>query len=47
MTVIQMQEAILKAYPGNAWKKKVEKMKAGQIMAVYQNFLHSGKLDKK
>lgn len=47
MTVEQKKAAISKAYPGDAWKRKVEKMKAGQIMAVYQNLLHSGKLDKK
>lgn len=42
-----MKQAILTVYPGEAWVKKVEKMKAGQIMAVYSKFLSEGKFNAK
>lgn len=47
MTVEQMKQEILKVYPGEAWRRKVEKMKAGQILAIYSKFLSEGKFNGK
>ena len=47
MTVEQMKQEILKVYPGATWQKKVEKMKAGQILAIYSKFLSEGKFNAK
>ena len=47
MSVEQMKAAILKVYPGKSWKRKVEKMKAGQILAIYTKFLSEGRFEKR
>ena len=47
MTVDQMRAAIIDAYPGGKWRKKVEKMHDDQVIAVYHKFLNSGDFEKK
>ena len=49
MQISYMKEALYLAYPGEGWKKKVDKMPDNQIRAVYYRFLKEGKFywDKK
>ena len=37
MTINQMKGEVLRAYPGEKWYKKVEKMPDMQIMAIYES----------
>lgn len=37
LTINQMKGEVLRAYPGEKWHKKVEKMPDMQIMAIYEN----------
>jgi hypothetical protein len=46
MTIIQMKEAIIAAYPSDSWQAKVEAMSDNQIIAVYNQLLSTGKLDE-
>lgn len=47
MTVNQMAAKIISVYPNDAWRRKVNRMSDNQIIAVYYNFLETGKFDKK
>lgn len=42
-----MREMIRDAYPGPAWKDRVSRMPDDQVIAVYYNFLRSGKFNPK
>ena len=44
MSIEQMRSAIKKVYSGKKWKDKVDKMQDYQVAAIYERFLHSGKL---
>jgi hypothetical protein len=44
MSIEQMRKAIEKVYPGDKWKKRVDKMSPNQILAVYNRMLDSRKL---
>ena len=44
MTVEQMKAAIVRAYDTETWKKKVAKMSANQVIAVYNKFAVCKKL---
>ena len=37
LTINQMKGEVLRAYPGEKWYKKVEKMPDMQIMAIYES----------
>lgn len=41
-----MRLAILRAYDGPNWERKVRNMADNQVIAVYYSFLNSGKLNK-
>lgn len=47
MSVDQMRAAIADVYSGNKWQRKVSKMHDDQVIAVYNNFLRSGKFSQK
>lgn len=47
MTVDNMRAAILTAYSGRKWERKVEKMHDDQVIAVYHKFLNSGKFEER
>lgn len=47
MSVDQMRAAIAEVYSGNKWKRKVDKMHNDQVIAVYNNFLKSGKFEQR
>jgi hypothetical protein len=47
MTVNQMAAKIISVYPNEAWRRKVNRMNDDQIIAIYFNFLDTGKFDKK
>ena len=47
MTVNQMVAKIISVYPNEAWRRKVNRMNDDQIIAIYFNFLETGKFDKK
>ena len=38
MTIDQMRDEILEAYPGPRWREKVAKMDDDQVMALYFKF---------
>lgn len=44
MSTELMREAIKKVYPGEKWKKKVEKMSDNQVIAIYYKMLNSREL---
>ena len=44
MTTEQMRQALLRAYSGEAWKKKVIKMHTDQIFVVYTRLKNAGKI---
>lgn len=44
MTTEQMRQALLRAYSGEGWKKKVLKMPADQIFVVYTRIKNAGKI---
>lgn len=46
MTVSNMRKAITNVYPGEKWKKKVERMSDSQVMAIYYSFEKSGKFEE-
>lgn len=39
MSINQMREYLYSAYPGKAWKTKVDKMVDGQVIAVYYSLI--------
>lgn len=41
-----MRRKVMDAYPGERWRKKVDKMPDKQILAVYNQLLYSGRLIK-
>lgn len=43
MTVEQMRAAIAGCYKGASWKNRCRKMSDGQVVAIYYNFLETGK----
>ena len=45
MNVYQMRDLVEQAYPGQEWKKKVEKMTDEQIVALYLKLLRQGKIN--
>ena len=46
MTIQQMKDAIVNVYKTPSWRKKVETMYDDQVIAIYHDFLHRGKLGK-
>ena len=44
MTINNMREWVLSAYPGEKWAQKVKNMSDGQILAVYQSLVKQGKI---
>ena len=46
MSTEQMRIAITGVYPWPKWKQKVARMHDYQVIAIYYNFLQSGKFDK-
>ena len=46
MDIHQMRYVIGRAYPGDAWKKKVANMPADQIVAIYYKFAAEGRFAK-
>ncbi len=46
MTVEQMRSAIIKVYPGPKWKLSVQGMDARQVIAIYKNFIRTGKFNE-
>lgn len=43
MTIEQMKERIIEVYPGEIWRKRVERMRDWQIVSVYKTFEINGK----
>ena len=46
-TIEQMKEYLISKYPGPSWKKKVQKMKDGQVYATYRRFKDKEEKEKK
>lgn len=44
MSIDLMRGAVKKAYPGEGWKKKVDKMSSNQVLAVYSKLLDNKKI---
>lgn len=44
MSVEQMRDALMKAYPGQRWSDKVKKMSDNQVIAVYYRMLNAKQL---
>ncbi|QFG13661.1 hypothetical protein SEA_TOKKI_56 [Arthrobacter phage Tokki] len=44
MTDHQKREAVAKAYPGDGWAKKVQKMGDHQIHVIYMRLVNAKKL---
>lgn len=47
MTVEQMRKHVMLVYDNITWKRRVEKMRDNQVMALYFTFLEQGKLHSK
>lgn len=46
MTVDQMRKAIIKVYPNDTWRRKVNRMYDNQVIAIYHSFKEHGKFDE-
>ena len=46
MTVANMRDEISNVYDTKSWKNKVDEMYDDQVIAIYYNFMRSGKLNK-
>ena len=44
MTTEQMRQALLRAYSGEGWKRKVNNMPPDQIFVVYTRLKNTGKI---
>lgn len=44
MSVDAMRQAVVMAYPGDNWKKRVQKMSDDQVIAVYKRLRLMGKI---
>ncbi len=44
MTIQQKREAVAKAYPGEGWAKKVQKMADAQVHTVYMRLMNKDQL---
>lgn len=44
MPVWMMREHVQKAYSGEKWRQKVERMSDSQILAIFQRLQQSGKI---
>lgn len=47
MTIDQMRNALISAYPGPKWKLKVQEMDNRQVVAIYKNMEQTDRLTKK
>ena len=47
MTPEQMRAAIASVYSSKSWQTKVARMGDTQVFAIYQDFLRTGKFDRK
>lgn len=43
MTIEQMKERLIEVYPGELWRKRVERMRPAQIVSVFKTFEINGK----
>lgn len=46
MSIAQMREAILEAYPWPTWARKVAKMSEKQVYATYMRMMNDGTLKR-
>lgn len=46
MNVAMMRTEIIKAYPGESWKKKVKNMPENQVVAIYNSLKKADHLGK-
>lgn len=46
MNIAMMRSEIIKAYPGESWKKKVKNMPENQVVAIYNSFKKADHLGK-
>lgn len=46
MTIDQMKNTLIAAYPGDKWKKKVQAMENRQIVAIYKTMERTDRLFK-
>ena len=46
MTIENMREHVINAYPGPFWKLKVQKMDDRQVIAIYKSMIEEKRLDK-
>ena len=44
MESYQMRDRVKKAYPGDNWKRKVDRMPDDQIIALYYSLVKQGKI---
>lgn len=44
MTIEEMKERVIEAYPGEIWRKRVERMQDWQVVAVFKTFQINGKI---
>lgn len=44
MTIEQMKARLIEVYPGEIWRKRVECMRDGQVVAVFKTFQEQGKI---
>lgn len=44
MSIEQMRQAIVNAYPGGSWAQKVKNMSDNQVYATYQRLMNAKKL---
>lgn len=47
MTIDQMRDEVIDAYPSSKWKARVDRMSDNQVIALYHSLLREGKLGKK
>lgn len=44
MPALNIREEVAKAYPGDKWKRKVDKMADAQVYAIYQRLRSVGRI---
>jgi len=44
MTISNMRDWVISAYPGDKWKEKVKKMPDDQIIPIYYRLIKKGRI---
>lgn len=47
VSIEMMEDYVIKAYPGDRWKLRVQQMESRQVAAIYHNLINRKKVNKR